>query len=204
MGQLKEQSIIADGLLDRLRQAYNGLSIPKIAQRIDVFKQTLYKWGRRESIPETKTLLTVHSQTGCSLNWLLFNEGPMRASPQHSQGIDLRTIEGKLMADANVMIERKLFSTAAIILGGLLELHILSLMEADQRDTVVHLDEAATLLRESGLIKDKDESVIRFCSVVKQKALQKDTELTSESVQLMRDFVIQITQQSSKRQIKVK
>lgn len=65
-----------EGFLDRLRTAFKGETIEKIAEILGYNnKQTVYKWGRGETKPELDKLLLINEKTQVSLHWIITGEG---------------------------------------------------------------------------------------------------------------------------------
>jgi hypothetical protein len=64
----------AETFWDRLQEAFNQANAPAIARKLNVEKQTVYKW--RKTMPSLETLMAISRSTGRSLHWLVFGEGP--------------------------------------------------------------------------------------------------------------------------------
>jgi len=59
---------------DRLQEAFHQANAPTIARKLDVEKQTVYKW-RDGTLPSLDRLLAISRSTGYSLHWLVTGEG---------------------------------------------------------------------------------------------------------------------------------
>lgn len=61
--------------VERLKIAFQEQSIEKIATRMGVIKQSIYKWQRGATKPTIDKLLMISELTGYSIHWLLTGEG---------------------------------------------------------------------------------------------------------------------------------
>jgi hypothetical protein len=68
----------ADTFWDRLQEAFDQANAPAIAKKLNVEKQTVYKW--RKTMPSLETLVAISRSTGRSLHWLITGEGPKTVS----------------------------------------------------------------------------------------------------------------------------
>jgi hypothetical protein len=84
---------------DRLQEAFDQANAPAIAKKLNVEKQTVYKW--RKTMPSLETLLAISRSTGRSLHWLITGEG--------SKTVDAVSVpelkKGKLSDKDRAMVE---------------------------------------------------------------------------------------------------
>ena len=91
--------------LQRLREAFNGLSIDTIGRKIGVQKQAIYRWGRGETQPDLDRLLLISELTGFSIHWLITGEGSKKVeSAEYLEGLKNRLEELEIEIVKDVLL----------------------------------------------------------------------------------------------------
>lgn len=105
----------------------SGISQEELADKLNVSRQTVSKWEMGDSTPDMEKLRGLSDYFQVSLDELVMGKEPVDVKPEVKQSF-LRDVQEKLWTDAN---KRKLgrgFKVAAILLGILLTIDIVSMI----------------------------------------------------------------------------
>lgn len=64
------------GILERVLEAYKIQSVSELARRLGLDRSSLYQWKNGDSLPSVATLIKIREETGISIDWILFADGP--------------------------------------------------------------------------------------------------------------------------------
>ena len=99
---------------DRIQEAFDSKNVPKIAEKLDLRKQAVYKW-RNGKLPGLENFIAISESTGCSLHWLVIGEGPKRIGKadahtdlNYKQNDKLTDDDRKLVSSLIAALERGL------------------------------------------------------------------------------------------------
>jgi transcriptional regulator with XRE-family HTH domain len=78
----KKVSVNISSLWSRIAEAFEGLSVQDIADRLGLSYHSVYKWQHGKH-PGLDTLIRISEVTSCSIHWLLTGTGPKRIDQNH-------------------------------------------------------------------------------------------------------------------------
>src|ERR1700742_383565 len=91
--------------VERLVLAFNGFCIPKIAEKLGIEKQAIYRWRDEKNQPDLERILYISQVTRTSLHWLLTGDGPVDMDSVRNAGKAKGNTVRQHLIDALTLLE---------------------------------------------------------------------------------------------------
>lgn len=161
--QHKSKSMIdIDGMWGRICEALGSGSVPEIARKLGLTKQSVYAWQKGKP-PALETLGVISKTANASLHWLLTGTGAKTVfGHEASDRASIAAVVRRLANEAQSLTDAGFNRSAVVILGLCFDLA----MEA--RDT-----------------RGGDSNLVTVFAAVREKALSGKAEPSAEAVQFL-------------------
>ena len=105
-----------------------GLSQEELANRLNVSRQTISKWEVGDSTPDMEKLVAISDMFEISLDELVMDKVPTQIGETSSKIGVTNELKGKVLTDENKKKAKKGFKIAAIIIGVIVLIDIISMI----------------------------------------------------------------------------
>ena len=105
-----------------------GLSQEELANRLNVSRQTISKWEVGDSTPDMEKLIAISDMFQISLDELVMDKVQTQTGETPSKAEVVNELKEKLLTDENKKKAKKVLKIAAIILGVIVLIDVISMI----------------------------------------------------------------------------